>query len=187
MKKSEPALHFGVLDLETQRSAQEVGGWLRADRMGVSCVVVYDSKADDYFEFTEEQIPELVAYLNRLELIVGFNIKRFDYHVLTGYSDFPFEKLPTLDILERVHACLGFRLSLDRLAQATLGAKKSADGLQALRWWKQGRLREIIDYCKKDVEITRDLYLHGLENGYIVFNRNTGESMRIPVNWMEES
>ncbi|MCP4693520.1 MAG: DUF1998 domain-containing protein, partial [Desulfobacterales bacterium] len=182
-EKKAPDIHFGVLDLETQRSAQEVGGWLRADRMGVSCVVVYDSRADDFFEFTEERIPELVAYLNRLDLIVGFNIKRFDYHVLAGYSDFPFEKLPTLDLLERVHACLGFRLSLDRLARVTLGAKKSADGLQALRWWKQGRLREIIDYCKKDVEITRDLYLFGRKNGHILFKNKEGRIHRIPADW----
>jgi DEAD/DEAH box helicase domain-containing protein len=41
-------LHFGVLDLETQRSAAEVGGWHRADRMGISCGVLYDSKKDTF-------------------------------------------------------------------------------------------------------------------------------------------
>ncbi|MCP4682449.1 MAG: DUF1998 domain-containing protein, partial [Desulfobacterales bacterium] len=155
------SLHYGVLDIETQRSAQEVGGWHRADKMKVSCVVLYDSKEDTFIEYLEDQIPELIERVLTLDLIVGFNIKRFDYLVLSGYSDFDFTTIKTLDILEKVHNRLGYRLSLDHIASTTLGTKKTADGLQALLWWKQGEIRKIIDYCKIDVEITRDLYLYG--------------------------
>ncbi len=175
--------HVGVLDIETQRSAHEVGGWHKADLMGVSCAVLYDSKEDRFFEFLEDQVPRLVEHINRLDLVIGFNIKRFDFHVLSGYTDFDFGNLKTLDLLEDVHNRLGYRLSLDHLAKVTLGAKKSADGLQALRWWKQGRIREIIDYCRLDVEITRDLFLYGKKNGYLLFNNKAGNTVRIPVNW----
>jgi DEAD/DEAH box helicase domain-containing protein len=175
--------YFGVLDLETQRSAKEVGGWHRAELMGISCVVFYDSKEDNYFEFTESQIPTVVDHLKKFDLIVGFNIKRFDYKVLAGYSDYDFKGLPTLDILEQVHKHLGFRLSLDHLARITLDRKKTADGLQALKWWKQGRLRDIIDYCRQDVAITKELFLFGQKHGYLLFMDSKGRKARIPVNW----
>ncbi|MBN1930113.1 MAG: DEAD/DEAH box helicase [Desulfobacterales bacterium] len=175
---------FGVLDIETQRSAAEVGGWHRADLMGVSCAVVYDSAEDTFYEFLEPQINQMIEHLKQFDLVVGFNILRFDYSVLRGYAPlFDFNTLPTLDILDQIYKRLGYRLSLDHLAQVTLGAEKSADGLQALQWWKEGRIREIIDYCKMDVEITRDLFLYGKKNNYLLFNNKSGNSVRLPVNW----
>ena len=76
---------------------------------------------------------------------------------------------------------LGYRISLDGLAGSTLGIKKSADGLQALKWWKQGKLQKIADYCRKDVEITRDLLLFAAENGYLLFTNKAGKVVRVPV------
>ncbi|MGB2690694.1 MAG: DEAD/DEAH box helicase [Desulfobacterales bacterium] len=178
-------IRFCIFDIETQRSAQEVGGWHRADLMKMSCAVLYDSKKDQYFEFLDDQVDQLIEHFKKCDLVVGFNVKRFDFRVLAGYSGFNFEKLPTLDILEDVHNRLGYRLSLDHLAKVTLGKKKTADGLQALRWWKQGRIREIIDYCKKDVEITRDLFLYGQKNGYLLFTNKAKKTVRIPVKWAE--
>jgi len=182
-KAGQPGIRFGVFDIETQLSAQEVGGWHRADLMRVSCVVLYDSKDDTFHEYLENQVEDLIAHLKALELVIGFNIKRFDYRVLSGYSGDDFQALPTLDLLEVIQARLGFRLSLDHLAKETLGTPKSADGLQALRWWREGKIREIVDYCKKDVEITRDLYLYGRRHRYLVFRNKAGQTVRVPVSW----
>jgi DEAD/DEAH box helicase domain-containing protein len=183
--KIEPSreLHFGVFDLETQRSAAEVGGWHRADRMRISCGVLYDSQKNTFIEYFENQIDRLIEDLQGVKLVVGFNIKRFDYLVLKGYSDFDFSTLNTLDILETVHNHLGFRLSLAHLAQATLGATKLADGLQALQWWREGRINEIVDYCKIDVKLTRDLFIFGRQNGYLIFINRDQKKVRIPVQW----
>jgi DEAD/DEAH box helicase domain-containing protein len=128
-------------------------------------------------------VEQLIEHLKKYDLVIGFNVKRFDFKVLSGYSDFNFEKLPTLDILEDVHKRLGYRLSLDHLAKVTLGQKKTADGLLALNWWKQGRIRDIVDYCKKDVEITKDLFLYGKRNGYLLFTNKANKTVRIPVKW----
>jgi DEAD/DEAH box helicase domain-containing protein len=176
-------VRYGVFDIETQRSAREVGGWHRADQMRVSCVVLYDSKDNVFHEYREGRVEEMIDHLRNLDLVIGFNIKKFDYRVLSGYSDFNFHTLPTLDLLENVYIRLGYRLSLNHLAKETLGILKSADGLQALRWWKQGRIREIVAYCKKDVEITRDLYLFGREHRYLVFKNKAGQAVRVPVSW----
>jgi len=182
-QKALQKLHYGVFDLETQRSAAEVGGWHRADLMKISCAVLYDSKEDRYIDFLENQIPRFVEYLQTFDLVIGFNIKRFDYQVLNGYTDFDFTKLANLDILEEVKKHLGFRLSLDHLASATLGTSKSADGLQALRWWQQGKILEIIAYCRQDVKITGDLYRYGIQNGYLLYTNKDQQTLRIPVEW----
>jgi DEAD/DEAH box helicase domain-containing protein len=176
-------LHYGVFDLETQRSAAEVGGWHHADLMKISCAVLYDSKEDRFIDFLENQIHQFIQRLQRFDLVIGFNIKRFDYQVLKGYSDFNFKRLNNLDILEDVENQLGFRLSLAHLASVTLGATKTADGLQALQWWQQGRILEIIAYCRHDVKITRDLYRYGRKNRYLLFTNRANKTVRIPVEW----
>jgi DEAD/DEAH box helicase domain-containing protein len=183
LKKGAEQPHYGVFDLETQLSAADVGGWHRADLMKISCAVLYDSKQDRYIDYLETRIPLFVEHLKTLDLVIGFNIKRFDYRVLKGYTDFDFMQLPNLDILEEVKKQLGFRLSLDHLASATLGARKTADGLQALKWWQEGKILEIIAYCRQDVKLTRDLYRYGRDNGYLIFEDKSNKKVRIPVDW----
>jgi len=174
---------FGVLDVETRRSAEEVGGWHLASRMGVSVAVLYDAGQEAFTTFTQDELPGLAERLSGLDLIVGFNIRRFDYQVLAGCCDFDFSRLPTLDMLEAIRNVLGYRLSLDSLARATLNAPKTADGLQALAWWQAGEMDKIATYCQADVTITRDLYLHGRDKGYLLFTNKAGRLVRLPVKW----
>ena len=179
-----PAHDFVVLDVETRRSAAESGGWHRADRMGVSVAVLYDSRTGEFSSYRQEEIPDMARALASAPLVVGFNLLRFDYAVLEPHAPgFNFRALPTLDMLVSVHEQLSYRLSLDNLAKATLGAAKSADGLQALQWWKEGRLDEIEAYCRKDVALTRDLYLFGREHGYLLFTNKAGKEVRVRVGW----
>ena len=175
--------HYGILDIETRYSAEEVGGWGRAHLMGISCAVLYDAREDKSFTYYQEEVCRLVEHMASLELVIGFNIKRFDYAVISGHSDFPCKTLPTLDILEKVHNHLGYRLSLDHLARVTLGKAKSSNGLVALEWWKAGKIDQIVEYCKKDVEITKEIYLYGRDNKYLLFENKAGKTVRIPVKW----
>lgn len=172
---------FGVFDLETIRSAEEVGGWNRSELMGVSVGVVYDSAQDSYFTYLEHEMEELVKHLSGFDLVVGFNNKRFDNRVLSAYTSVNLHGLPNLDLLEEIHNILGYRLSLNRLAEYTLGVQKSADGLQALQWYKDGRIDLIQHYCRKDVEITKDLLLKGLDQGYFLFANKAKQIVRLPL------
>lgn len=172
---------FGVFDLETKRSAVEVGGWHKAEKMGVSVAVVYDSKLDGFITYLEHEVDQLIAHLFELDLVVGFNNKRFDNRVLSGYTKKDLTLLPTVDLLEEVHNQLGYRLSLNGLAEHTLGVEKSADGLQALKWYKQGEIAKIVHYCKKDVELTRNLFLHGLNSGFFLFKNKSKKIVRLPL------
>ncbi|BFR47072.1 DEAD/DEAH box helicase [Nitratidesulfovibrio sp. HK-II] len=178
-----PAGRYMVLDVETRRAAADVGGWHRADRMGVSVAVLYDAADDSYTPYEQDAVPEMLDRLRAADLVVGFNISRFDYAVLSPFAPYDLHTLPTLDMLTKVKDRLSYRISLDNLAQATFGTPKSADGLQALQWWKEQRLDLIAEYCRKDVEITRALFLHGREKGYLLFTNKAGQAVRVPVAW----
>jgi len=173
-----------LFDLETQRSAADVGGWQNAHRMLVAVGVVCHLEEGRLQIFREEAIGDLLAAIESADLVVGFNIERFDYRVLSGYTGIDYaKKLRTLDLLQEIHRRLGFRLSLNHLALETLGVEKSADGLQSLEWFKQGRLDLIESYCRKDVEILRDLYLFGRRMGYVFYRDREDRKLKIPVNW----
>lgn len=174
---------FMVLDVETRRSAAEVGGWNRADRMGVSVAVLYDSGDDSFTPYEQDALPVLFERLKSADLVIGFNSARFDYAVLQPFAAYDMRSLPTLDMLIAIKDRLSYRVSLDNLGQATLGTPKSADGLQALQWWKEGNIASIAEYCRKDVEITRDIYLFGHKEGYLLFTNKAGQKVRVAVQW----
>ena len=170
-------------DLETQKSAEEVGGWGNIHKMGLAVGVVWDSLDQEFFTYEEKDAPQLLDKLRTADLAVGFNIIGFDYTVLQPYSDFDLQEINTFDMLVDVKKRLGFRLSLNHLAQHTLNAKKSADGLISLQWYKEGKISKIIQYCKQDVEITRDLYLFGEKNGLVKYQSRSGNPLQLEVNW----
>jgi DEAD/DEAH box helicase domain-containing protein len=173
-----------LFDLETIRSAADVGGWGNAHRMGLALAVVCRLEEDRFEIFREGDARALAAALRGARLVIGFNVRRFDYRVLAGYTGADYNRLvPTLDLLEDVHRALGFRLRLDDLARATLGSGKTADGLQSLEWVRAGRLDLVEDYCRHDVEVLRDLYLFGRREGYVVWRDREERRMRLPVRW----
>ena len=181
--KRETESRIQYFDLETQKSADDVGGWGNIHKMRLAVGVVWDSIDQDYFVFEEKDAKALVEKLRKADLVIGFNVIGFDYTVLQPYSDFDLQEINTFDMLVDVKKLLNFRLSLNHLAQHTLNAKKSADGLISLQWYKEGKIDKIIHYCKQDVEITRDLYLYGEEHGYVNYQSRSGNPLQLEVNW----
>ena len=172
-----------VFDLETQKSAEEVGGWGNIHKMGLAVGVVWDSLDQEFFTYEEKDAPQLLDKLRTADLAVGFNIIGFDYTVLQPYSDFDLQEINTFDMLVDVKKQLGFRLSLNHLAQHTLNAEKSADGLVSLQWYKEGKINKIIQYCKQDVEITRDLFLFGEKHDFVKYQSRSGKPLQLEVDW----
>ena len=130
-------------DLETQKSADEVGGWNNIRDMRMSVGVTYSTARGDYKIYAEKQVNDLINELMRADLVVGFNNLRFDYEVLHGYTVFDLRQVPTLDMLIELQKIINHRLSLDSIATTTLGVEKTAEGLQAIEWFRKGRLMEI--------------------------------------------
>ncbi|MFP3940133.1 MAG: DEAD/DEAH box helicase [Thermoanaerobaculia bacterium] len=173
-----------LFDLETRRSAREVGGWSNAHRMGIALGVALVLEEGRFQVYREEDAEALGELLASASLVVGFNVKRFDYRVLAGYTGIDYTRVvETLDLLEEVHRRIGLRVGLDHLARETLGAEKSGDGLQCLEWVRQGRLDLVERYCRRDVELLRDLYLHGRREGCVYFRHRERGRIRVPVEW----
>jgi DEAD/DEAH box helicase domain-containing protein len=172
-----------VFDLETQRSFQDVGGRNQMRDLGMSVGVVYSFRDDKFTSYFEREADALIDALLGAELVVGYNLLGFDYEVLKGYRTAPYESITTLDIMVDLHGKLGFRPKLDSVVQATLGAAKSADGLQALVWFREGRLDLIEKYCIDDVRLTRDLYLFGKRNRHVLVSRYSGGPQQVDVAW----
>jgi DEAD/DEAH box helicase domain-containing protein len=179
--EAQPELRVVSFDLETQRSAEEVGGWHNAHLMRVACAVAWDSVEEEFFTYREHQLDALLEKLAQADLVIGFNAHRFDYRVLRGYDARDLSRLPTFDLLDAIHERLGFRLPLGHLGQETLGVPKTADGLQSLQWFKEGRHEEIARYCQQDVAILRDLFGFACRHGHLLFRAKNGERVRLPM------
>ncbi len=170
-------------DLETQHSADEVGGWSHIDKMGMSIGVTYSTARGDYKVYGEPEVDELIKELQRADLVVGFNHIRFDYKVLEGYSIFDFSQVPSLDMLVEINRILGHKLKLDSLAQATLGCEKTAEGMQAIYWFRDGKLAEIAEYCLFDVKITKLIHEYGAAHGHLFYTNKFGNKLKVEVDW----
>jgi DEAD/DEAH box helicase domain-containing protein len=178
------ALRVLYFDLETQKSAADVGGWGNTHLMKLAVGVVWDSLEQKHFSYLESEADQLVAKLRTADLVVGFNVIGFDYPVLQPYArDFDLQEITTFDMLVDVKRLLNHRLSLDHLAQNTLNAQKSADGLVSLQWYKEGKIDKIVEYCKQDVEITRDLFLYGESNDHVIYKTRSGTVKELKVDW----
>jgi len=170
-------------DLETQKSADEVGGWDKIRDMRMSIGVTYSTARGDYRIYGEKDVDELLTELQRADVVVGFNNLGFDYEVLHGYTILDLRQLPTLDMLVEIKKILPHRLSLDSIAHATMGVEKTAEGLQAIRWFKEGKLLEIAEYCCYDVKITKLVHEYGAANKQLFYTNKFGSKLSVQVGW----
>lgn len=169
-------------DVETQKRAEEVGGWDHADLMLISIAVTY-SEADGFKVWHETDIPAMIAYMNSFDLVVSFNGDNFDSKVLSHYGDVASIGRRSFDVAQYISQIIKHRIRLESVAMATLNTGKSADGLLALQWWKEGRIQEIIDYCRQDVQVLRDVVEYGIANGYVLYHDLQNEPVKIGVHW----
>lgn len=172
-----------VVDIETKTLVDAVGGWKNFKQLEVSIACAYDSKTDQFYSYSEDKLGDLVA-LCKDRLLVGYNLVGFDLPVMEKYGLPPAADLDVFDLMLDIQAVSGWRfVKLDKIATATLGVGKSAEGTMAVEWWKQGEVQKIIDYCLQDVKVTRDLFLHGLNQGWVKIEKAEGPAAQFNVNW----
>lgn len=174
-----------VLDLETKRTFEEVGG-RNFGELGVSVCCIYGYADDQYRHFLENELSRMENHLLDCKLIIGFNVKRFDLPVLQPYFTVDIEKLPVFDILDDLTQRIGHRVSLDSVAQATLNVGKTAHGLDAIRFFREGNWEKLKSYCENDVKITKDVFDYGCEHGEVFyFSREGNKKVRVDVDWLD--
>lgn len=179
-------------DLETRRSAAQVGGWHETAKMGMSVGVTYSTADEAYHIYTEDQAEALIDELRKADLVVGYNHIGFDYGVLQAFTFWTIADVTrNLDICTDLTERIGHRLKLDSVAKHTLaGNSKTAVGTDALKWWaeyeKTGDAQKLLDiakYCCYDVKVTMEVYKFGALNGYVLIDDRQGKVSQIPVDW----
>ncbi|MEZ7957741.1 MAG: ribonuclease H-like domain-containing protein [Rubritalea sp.] len=178
-------------DLETKKSFSAVGGSKHKDKMGMSVGVTYSTKTGEYHVYDEEHVDDLVKQLIAADLVVGYNHIQFDYSVLQAYTIYDLaSQTLNLDMMLDLQEKLDFRLKLDSIATSSLGTGKTADGLDALRWWNQFQktkdesfIMKIAEYCCYDVKVTKGVHEYGIEKGLIHYDDKGGERLEVAVSW----
>ncbi|TSC78469.1 MAG: DEAD/DEAH box helicase domain-containing protein [Parcubacteria group bacterium Gr01-1014_33] len=179
-----------VIDFETKKSFADVGGKHNIRQLGISVAGVYSYGKDEFTAYEERELPQFEDILDKTAHIIGFNIKQFDLPVLEPYMKDKglLGRIALTDIYEDATNFLGHRVGLNALAKATLREEKSGHGLEALEWFKQGRVEEVKKYCLDDVRLTRDLYEYGKKNGHLLFESFVdGKTHSIPMSWNEKT
>ncbi len=180
-------MRYIVFDLETQNIFQEVGS-SDPTALDISVATVYDTETEKYTTVTIDELEQLWPIIEQADALVGYNSNHFDIPLLNKYYPGDLTQIKSIDLLEDIKLSLGRRLRLDSVAQATVGAKKSADGLQAVRWWKEGNIKDIKKYCEQDVRVTKDVFEYARKHGHVKF-KDGHRSKEIPLDtthWEEK-
>ncbi len=176
-------MNIVYFDLESQKLFEDVGG-RDATKLLLACGVTWSTQRNDFAVYWEKDAAALVSELKATDRVIGFNIINFDYEVLKPYAPtVNFRSFRSTDMLQDISRILGFRLPLDSIAKATLGATKTADGVQSVQWYRNGELDKIAEYCKADVDITRRVYEFGRDNGFVHYYSKLGSKLKLQVNW----
>jgi len=157
-----------VFDIETANWMSDTGSGNPAD-LTIALVAIHDSETDTYSSYLEPELPALWKILERTDMLVGYNSDHFDIPLLNKYYPGDLTRIKSLDLMKEVQVVVGRRLKLDTIAEATLGQKKIADGMQSLKWWRAGEIEKVREYCIKDVELTKRVFDYALEKGSIKY------------------
>jgi DEAD/DEAH box helicase domain-containing protein len=177
-----------TFDIETSNTFEEAGSSKAAD-LNLSVICIHDSKTDEYSSYYQEDLHKLWPIIESADMLIGYNSDHFDIPLLDKYYAGDLTKIKSLDILKEIRGSLGRRIKLDNVANATLGEAKSADGLQAVRWWKEGEKQKVTDYCIQDVKVTKDIYDYAMKNGHLKYPAQNGQIEEIPLDtslWEEK-
>lgn len=176
-----------TFDIETSNTFDEAGSSDPKD-LDLSVVCIHDSETDKYTSYLQEELSDLWPIIEKADMLIGYNSDHFDIPLLDKYYPGDLTQIKSLDIMKEIRASLGRRIKLDDIASATLGESKSADGLQAIVWWREGNKQKVIDYCIQDVKVTKNVYDYALKNGHLKYSA-LGELKEIPLDtssWEEK-
>ena len=157
-----------VFDIETSNIFNDVGS-NDPTKLDISVVGVYDSESDSYTAYEVEEFEKMWPIFESADMLIGYNSDHFDIPLLNKYYPGDLTKIKSLDLLAEIKEAFGRRLKLESVAQATLGEGKSGHGLEATKWWKEGKKDLVKKYCLDDVRITKEVYDYARKNNELKF------------------
>lgn len=174
-------MKYIVFDIETQNTFPEVGSNNPID-LDISVTSVYDSRTDTIKSFLVEEFNKMWPLFENVDAIVGYNSNHFDIPILNKYYGGDLYKIKSIDLMATIKESWGRRPKLDDVASATLGKNKISNGLQAVEWWKTGKIDKIKKYCEEDVLITKDIFEFARVNKFLKLkDKFKNQIIEIPI------
>lgn len=171
-----------IFDIET------IGDISDYSKLKVTVISLYRYETNTFESYVESELGKVWPLFERADRLIGYNSEHFDLPVLNNYYMGDLLQFPHLDLLKKIKESLGIRLKLKDVAEATLdNVTKSADGLQAMQWFKEGRIDEIKKYCEQDVNVTKQLYEFGRDNKQLFYKTLTGDVMPFFVDYSAQA
>ena len=177
IEKDWESLTFDQKDARRPRVVPKMG-------LATGCIIAGGKKTEAQY-FDEGQERELIKALDSFDVIIGHNVLRFDFLVLSLFynSDIIKHFEPkTLDTLDYLKNITGKFVSLNDLAQLNIKSEKTMSGVNAPKLWRNGEKDEVRKYCKNDVELLRAIYLIGKKQKYLKY-KDFYEIRKVKVNW----
>lgn len=177
-----------VIDIETKNDFRDVGGKANIGMLTISIIGVYDYDDGSLYAYEEHEFSRFLELLKRNPTLIGYNIIGFDLPVMQANlkridPSINLESFPRVDLMYDIADQIGHRIGLDSVAKATLGTGgKSGSGMDAITFWKEGRIDELKAYCLKDVDLTRQVYEYGIREGKVYFE-GWQRKYAVPVQW----
>jgi DNA polymerase III alpha subunit (gram-positive type) len=172
-----------VLDIETKKSIDDVGGWINKHKMGIAVLCAIDLDSGEEFIFSDsypgaESLDGLFEFLDG-NVLIGHNICSFDFRLIQ-------EEVAKNTNDELVVGLLDTgakRISLASFSEAMFGTFKKMHGADAPIEWQKGNKKKVVEYCMDDVRKTVQLLKHGIDNGFVYYLDKDKEKKKIDVDW----
>ncbi len=153
-------MNYVVFDVETTTEIRKQD----ISDLEVAVVSIYEKDTDTITSHLGTELSDVWTIFERADALVGYNSNHFDIRLLNRFYSGDLTYIKSIDILDHIKDSFGKKPKLDAVAEATLGKKKSGHGLDAVEWWKQGRVDDVKKYCEMDVIITKEIFEYILEN-----------------------
>ncbi|MDE2188412.1 MAG: ribonuclease H-like domain-containing protein [Patescibacteria group bacterium] len=176
-----------TFDIETKNAFQDTGS-NDSTSLDISVVCLHDSSTGEITHYFEQDFAKMWPIFESADALVTFNGDHFDIPLLNKYYHGDLTHIKSIDLMVAVQKSLGRRIKLDTLAEATLGKKKSGNGLEAIAWWKNGELEKLVRYCKDDVAVTRELYEYMRDNKSVKYKDYSGiKELKIDISGWDDA
>lgn len=156
-----------------------------AEYLGIGCACNIDHEGN-YKDFvTDNSAFRYYGYLSKHQMIVGYNTIGFDFPLLGGSlltPQNPYSKRfvagnfggRIVDLCLDFTEALGHRIGLEKVSGPTLGDRKEMDGGFAPEHFRNGKILEVIEYCRGDVRRTDDLFVKAVRGEELKVETKSG-------------
>jgi hypothetical protein len=150
------------------------------ERDDITVVSCYDSVSGEYHDFSFFEVrktgttgdydtlcKKMTVLFDNADSIAAYNGVRFDIKFIAHYFKIDSSKylawlLKCVDLFEMMKIYTEVNFSLNYVAKCNSMDQKISNGREAIKMALSGRYRQLYDYCRKDVEITYQIYRMGV-------------------------